>query len=69
MDHQESTLMLDRIAKALLEAGYDPSEQLTGYLQHGDLRYITRRHGARDQIALLDKAQIRTYLDQLDTKH
>lgn len=57
--------ILDEIAASMREAGYDPKAQLTGYLQNGDDTYITRRDDARAKIKLVEKAQIRRYIDTL----
>jgi len=36
------------IAEAIRSGGYDVRAQLTGYLQSGDGRYITRRNNAEN---------------------
>ena len=41
-----------------------PYEQLVGCLQTGQEYYITRHNGAREKVRLLDKAQIRKYIDE-----
>ncbi|WP_370687081.1 IreB family regulatory phosphoprotein [Ruminococcus sp. zg-924] len=43
--------------------GYNPTEQLAGYVLAGNDRYISYRDGARDEVNLLDKAVIREYLN------
>lgn len=50
------------ITAALSQAGYDPRSQLLGYIQTGDLTYITRRNNARQLAKLLDKNKLRKYL-------
>ena len=52
------------IVDALEAGGYDPKAQLTGYLKTGDASYITRRGDARQKILLLDKEQLRQYIEE-----
>ena len=63
MDDKMIQMNMEKIIAALKEAGYDPYEQLMDYLQTGQEYYITRRNGARERIRLLDKADIRKYID------
>lgn len=58
---------LKEIVAALESGGYDPKAQITGYLQTGDESYITRRGDARQKIALLDKEQLRRYIEKTAT--
>ena len=62
----KSQEILDRIIKALESGGYDPDAHLTGIVMTGYEAYITHRDGARDAIRLLDKNDIRDYLDKRD---
>lgn len=64
MDDKMIRQNMETIIAALREAGYDPYEQLVGYLQTGQEYYITRRNGARERIRLHDKADIRKYIDE-----
>lgn len=50
------------VVDSLREAGYDPVEQLIGYLQTGQLFYITRKNGARDKILAISKETIEAYV-------
>ena len=50
------------VVDSLQEAGYDPVEQLIGYLQTGQLFYITRKNGARDKILAISKETIEAYV-------
>ncbi len=52
------------IISAIKAAGYDPKIQLYGYLRSGDASYITRSRGARQQIELLDKKELRQFLQE-----
>ena len=58
LDNQEFRVRMDRIVKALKDAGYDPYMQLYGYLETGDDTYITRKGNARDEIGELDREMI-----------
>ena len=49
--------ILDEVWEALEERGYNPSNQIVGYLISGDPGYISSYKGARDKILTLDKAQ------------
>lgn len=50
------------VVDSLRDAGYDPVEQLIGYLQTGQLFYITRTNGARDRIQGISKDAIEAYV-------
>ena len=50
------------IIKSLEERGYNPYEQLKGYVSLGDDSYITRHGDAREKIKNLDREQISNYL-------
>lgn len=57
--------VFESIVSSLREAGYDPFSQITGYLQTGDLTYITRSGDARSLIMKMDKAEIQNHLSKL----
>ena len=61
MYKQEFRARMDRIVKALKDAGYDPYMQLYGYLETGDDTYITRKGNARDEIGELDQEMVREF--------
>jgi len=50
------------IIKSLEERGYNPYEQLKGYVSLGDDSYITRHGDAREKIKNLDREKISNYL-------
>ena len=54
---------LSDIIRLLEEKGYDPVEQLRGYIELGNIEYITRHGRARDKIKGIDKAIILDYLN------
>lgn len=49
---------LFEIYEALMEKGYNPINQITGYLITNDLTYITSYKNSRNKIAKLDKDKI-----------
>ena len=56
------------IVEAIKDAGYDPYDQLVGYLKTGEDYYITRKRDARSLIKTLDKEQIETFVCDLKSK-
>lgn len=64
----EVRLILREVCSALKDKGYDPLDQVVGYLLSGDPAYITNHGNARVLIRRLDRDQIleelvRFYLD------
>ena len=62
--HQRIT----EIVEAIKDAGYDPYDQLMGYLKTGQDYYITRNRDARKLIKQLDYDQIEEYVHDLNNK-
>lgn len=56
------------IVEAIKDAGYDPYDQLVGYLKTGEDYYITRKRDARSLIKTLDKEQIEAFVCDLKSK-
>ncbi len=54
---------IDYVVTVLKEAGYNPYEQLYGYLNTGNELYITRKGNARTLVAALDREQIWNYIE------
>lgn len=54
--------IMEVVTAALAQAGYDPRSQLFGYIQTGDLTYITRQNNARQLVQSLDKDELKAYL-------
>lgn len=50
--------VLLKVFEILEERGYDPVNQITGYLISGDPAYITNYKGARNMIARVDRDEI-----------
>ena len=60
--------ILTEVYKSLKEKGYNPVNQLVGYLMSGDPTYITNYNGARALVRKLDRDEIleeviKSYLD------
>lgn len=53
---------LDTISSLLSGAGYDPYDQLSGYVLTGEITYITRKGNARKMMETIDKETISEYL-------
>ncbi len=66
MDLFQFNAHMEHIVKALNEAGYNPYEQLMGYVTTGEENYITRHGDARTIIKTLDKQRIRLYIQQME---
>lgn len=49
---------LAEVALSLKEKGYDPINQLTGYLMSGDPGYISSYQNARTKITSIDRSKI-----------
>ncbi len=50
--------LLVEIYQALKEKGYNPTNQLVGYLMSGDPTYITSHKGARNLVRRLERDEI-----------
>ena len=53
---------MSEVYMALQEAGFEPFDQLTGYVRTGNDQYITRRHNARKIVTEMDPELIKQYL-------
>jgi uncharacterized protein (UPF0297 family) len=74
-EREEETVseVLSSVYAALKERGYDPINQLVGYIMSGDPTYITSHNNARYLIRRLERDEIleeivRCYLKTLDEK-
>lgn len=50
--------ILDIVYKALKEKGYNPVNQIVGYIMSGDPTYITSHKGARSLIMKVERDEI-----------
>lgn len=59
-DHKEENVkvVLTNVYKTLEERGYNPINQIVGYLQSGDPAYIPRHNEARNQIRHVERDEI-----------
>lgn len=62
MTEQEFKKTMEHIVSSLEQRGYDPYEQLTGYITTGELHYITRNGNAREIIRDLDMLKVKPYV-------
>lgn len=61
-------MIMDSIISALKQRGYDPYQQLVGYISTGETHYITRKGNARELIEGLDKLKVKSYVLQMTKK-
>lgn len=53
------------VVKSLREAGYNPHDQINGFLVTDDETYITRQGNAREIIKTINKDILRKYIERL----
>lgn len=53
---------IEIIVEALKEKGYDPYEQLTGYVTENEPCYITKHKNARQLVVTLDMERLKQYV-------
>lgn len=61
IDNQDKNTIkniLDDVYMALKEKGYNPINQIVGYIISGDPTYITSHNGARSKIRKLERDEI-----------
>ena len=66
-DFKTKEIMRD-VYKSLKEKGYNPTNQIVGYILSGDPTYITNHNGARNLIRRLERDEllekmVKEYLD------
>lgn len=64
-----ASMILNDVYQALEEKGYNPVNQIVGYLLSGDPTYITSHHNARSNIRRIERDElieelVRTYVKQ-----
>lgn len=62
MDEKLFNATMELIVTALIEKGYDPYEQLTGYVTENEPCYITKHKNARQSIVTLDMERVKQYV-------
>ena len=60
--------IMEHIVDSIRSAGYEPYDQLYGYLKTGDETYITRTGDARNLIKTLDRNRLQEFVDTLCIK-
>ena len=68
MDHRSAQRTFWRLYKALSEKGYNPVNQIVGYIMSGDPTYITSHNGARSLIMKMERDELveemlKTYIE------
>ena len=63
-DNDTAMAILDSVAEALSQRGFEPYEQIYGYFKTGDVSYITRQGEARQKIITVSCEEIRHYLEK-----
>ena len=57
-DNNSVKMILDEVYHALTEKGYNPVNQIVGYIMSGDPTYITSYNGARSLIMKVERDEI-----------
>ena len=65
MSSQEFNKTMEYIIQAMCEKGYDPYQQLKGYLLENEPGYITRYKDARTLIQTLDMDQVKRFVREM----
>ena len=65
MSSQEFNKTMEYIIRAMREKGYDPYQQLRGYLLENEPGYITRYKDARTLIQTLDMDQVKRFVREM----
>ncbi len=66
--------VLEKVYQALVEKGYNPVNQIVGYIMSGDPTYITSYGGARTMISKVDRDElleelVTTYIETMQTRY
>lgn len=57
---------MEEIVASIKEAGYEPYDQLYGYITKGKEEYITRSGGAREKIKKLSWLKVKEYVEKME---
>ena len=57
---------MEHIVSVLIERGYDPYAQLTGYVTENEPTYITSHKGARQLIVTLDMDRVKRFVKEME---
>ncbi|MGN0940944.1 MAG: IreB family regulatory phosphoprotein [Selenomonadaceae bacterium] len=69
-DENKAQNIIKKVCKAMQDKGYNPINQLVGYILSGDPAYITSHNDARNMIRTLERDElleelVRAYLEQI----
>ena len=67
-DKETMRRILRNVYEALTEKGYNPVNQIVGYLLTEDPTYITNYNGARSMICKIDRDELMQVLDRKSTR-
>ena len=56
---------MEQIVASIRSAGYEPYDQMYGYVKTGDETYITRSGDARKLIKDLDRNRVQSFVEEL----
>ena len=59
---------MEEIIASIKEAGYEPYDQLYGYITTGKEEYITRTGDAREKIKTLNWLQVKEFVEKFETR-
>ena len=65
MNDKEFLDAMEHIVSVLMERGYDPYAQLTGYVTENEPTYITNHKGARQLIVTLDMDRVKRFVKEM----
>ena len=65
LDEKLFITTMELIVTALKEKGYDPYEQLTGYVTENEPCYITKHKNARQLIIKLDIERVKRFVKEM----
>ena len=57
---------MEEIVRAIAEAGYNPYDQLYGYVTKGKEELITRNGNAREKIKQLNWLEVKEYVEKME---
>ena len=58
VDDSGAADVLEEVYEALQEKGYNPVNQIVGYIMSGDPTYITSHKGARSQVMKVERDEL-----------
>lgn len=58
MEDSGAASVLEEVYAALQEKGYNPVNQIVGYIMSGDPTYITSHNGARSQVMKVERDEL-----------